>query len=819
MAVTNPPRLHFVGKTVGQKVTHAMKKTPNSAPGWPGIDPRWTSSSKDGIGTAYATSANVWFTLSHGIVNEIYFPHVDTPNTRDLQFLITDGETFCHEEKRDLVHKIDYPEENTLLYRLTNSDPDGRYRLIKEIIVEPHTAVLLMHTRLEIADKDLVGKLSIFALLAPHMKGTGSHNSGWLCETGNRKLFGAERDGVEMAFGCDPDFTRRSVGYVGVSDGWQDLKDNFQMDWEYHEALDGNIAMLGELDVSQTLEWRIAVGFGETPHSAATHVLQAFATPFTKQRAKFINQWQRTRSSLDMREHTGDGGSMLRLSQCVLMAHEDKLFQGAFVASLSIPWGDTKNDSDQGGYHLVWPRDMVQTATALLACGKTESPLRALIWLSCVQEDDGSLPQNCFINGTPYWKGIQLDEVATPILLAWRLHEAEALRHFDPWTMVLSSARYLVLQGPVTPQERWEENSGYSPSTLAVVIAALVCAAKFAENKNQKYTPQFLFDYADWLSSHVEDWMVTNRGELVEGKPRHFVRITPADPNNPIAAPDPDAAEIQIANGGGTHPARNVVGGDFLHLVRLGVRAAEDPLILDSLEVIDKVLQRDLPQGPGWRRYNHDGYGQKADGTAFDGTGEGRCWPILAGERAHYELAAGRDPLPLIEALEKTANTGGMLSEQVWDADNLPECPMRLGRPTGAAMPLCWSHAEYLSLVRSRMDGVCFDRIEPVFRRYVKAGKGSKIEMWMLAHQLRSIPTGKKLRLIVAQPATVHWSVDGWTTTQETPCVDSGMDCWFADLSTQQLVSGSVIEFAFFQEDRLEEKIYQVTVEAPRLPI
>ena len=139
--------------------------------GAPGIEPRWTSSAKDGIGTAYHSSSTLWFTLSHGIVNEIYFPHVDTPNTRDLQFLITDGETFCHEEKHDLFHKTEYPEQNTLLYRLTNSDRDGRYRLVKEIVVDPHTSVLLMHTRLEIDDPQLQGRLRIYALLAPHIKG------------------------------------------------------------------------------------------------------------------------------------------------------------------------------------------------------------------------------------------------------------------------------------------------------------------------------------------------------------------------------------------------------------------------------------------------------------------------------------------------------------------------------------------------------------------------------------------------------------------------------------------------------------------------
>ena len=177
---------------------------------------------------------------------------MDSPNTRDLQFLITDGESFCHEERRDLLHKTEYPEQNALFYRLTNSDREGRYRLVKEIVVDPHSSVLLMHTRLEILDPKLRGKLRLYALLAPHMKGTGKNNSARLCGLGGRKLIEVQREDIDMSFGCAPDFTRRSVGYVGFSDGWQDLMDNFKMDWEFDEAVDGNIALIGERLIYRT---------------------------------------------------------------------------------------------------------------------------------------------------------------------------------------------------------------------------------------------------------------------------------------------------------------------------------------------------------------------------------------------------------------------------------------------------------------------------------------------------------------------------------------------------------------------------------------
>lgn len=780
--------------------------------GAPGIEPRWTSSAKNGIGTALHTSSQVWFTLSHGVVNEIYFPHADTPNTRDLQFLITDGESFCHEERRDMSHQIEYPERDSLLYRLTNSDLEGRYRLIKEVIVDPHSSVLLMHTRLEVLDPTLRGRLRLYALLAPHLKGTGKNNSASWCDLNGRKLFDAQRENSHMSFGCEPDFARRSVGYVGFSDGWQDLMDNFKLDWEFELAEDGNIALTGEIDLSRATEFTVGIGFGRTTHSASAHLLQAFATPFDKQRDEYVSQWRGTRAFIDLSDHTKDGGEMLRLSQCVLLAHEDKTFRGAFVASLSIPWGDTKDDSDRGGYHLVWTRDLVQIATALLACGHEESPLRALIWLACAQAADGGLPQNSSIAGEAFGQGIQLDEVALPILLAWRLRQANALRQFDPSPLVTRAARYLILHGPVTGQERWEENSGYSPSTLAAMIAGLVCAAEFARTRNETAAAEFFLDYADWLSAHLEEWTVTLRGELMRGNPRHFVRITSADPTQGSASPDPDNAELILANGGGIYPARNVVGADFLQLVRLGVRAADDPLIVDSLAVVDQLLKRDLPQGPSWRRYNHDGYGQKPNGDAFDGTGEGRSWPILTGERGHYELAAGRDPAPFIEALERFANEGGMLSEQLWDADDLPDRSMKLGEPTGAAMPLCWAHAEYVALVRSYRDGVCFDRIEPVYQRYTATKTGSDIEMWTFAHQPQRMAAGKTLRIITEREALIRWSADGWATMHDTETRDVGFGCWFGDLPCDELPPGSDIVFTLLRQEVWEKRDFQVAI-------
>jgi glucoamylase len=789
----------------------------SSAFGAPGIEPRWTRSAKEGIGTAYHTGCRVWFTLSHGIINEIYYPNVDCPNTRDLQFLITDGETFCHEERRDLEHKIEYPEKSTLYYRLINSDPAGRYRIIKDVITDPHSSVFLMSTRVEIPDERLRKKLRLYALLAPHMRGLGQHNSAWQCELDGRPLFHVERDNRHMVFGALPDFTRRSVGYVGFSDGWQDLMDNFKMDWEFRKAEDGNIALTAEIDLSRGLEFVLGVSFGHSSQSASTKLLQSLAAPFDQQRANYLRQWKRTLPTPqnDLSDQTGDGGHLYRLSRLVLLAHEDKVYPGALVASMSIPWGENKSDADLGGYHLVWPRDMVKSASALLATGQTSTPLRSLIWLACLQDDDGAVPQNSWINGDAYWHGKQLDEVAAPILLAWRLQQANALGLFNPWKLVTRAARYLILHGPVTGQERWEENSGYSPSTIASIIAALVCAADFARKGNGKPMEQlasFILDYADWLSAHLEDWTVTNRGEVVSGKPRHYIRINPADPDKPIGHSDPDTAMIEIANGGGQYPARNVVSTEFLDLVRLGVRDANDPVVKDSIAVIDKILKFDLPQGPCWRRYNHDGYGQKDDGGPFDGTGTGRCWPLLTGERGHYELAAGNDPTPYIRAMEKFANEGAMLPEQVWDGPPLPEAHMQPGAPTGAAMPLCWAHAEYLTLVRSAKDGRGFDCLPQVEERYARNKTPNRFEIWTLAHQPPRIQKNKDLRIISDVPATVRWSSDDWKTTNDSKMTETAIGLFYADLPANKLKPGSKIHFTFCWKDKWEGRDFTVQI-------
>ena len=774
----------------------------NGAFGRPGIHPRWTHGGKDGVGTAYAASSQIWFTLWNGIVTEVYYPTVDRPQLRDLQYLITDGKSFFHEEKRHLKSQFQRLSDHTLGYRCTNSDPEGRYSVVKEIITDPHLPCVLQRTRLT-GDELFLSQLKLYALCAPHLEVGGWGNNGYVAELDGRKILMAQKQGTWLALAATVPFTRVSCGYVGRSDGWTDLADNFQLDWQFDHATDGNIALTGELAVSGHREFTLGLAFGDTQHHAITTLLQALGIPFDEHHKRYTQQWDRTSAhQLPLEKVSSDKGNLYHSSFSLLLAHEDKSYPGALIASLSIPWGEARGDQDQGGYHLVWTRDMVSSASALLAAGENTTPLRALIYLAVSQQEDGGFSQNFWVNGNPYWRGIQLDEVAFPILLALRLSQYNALQDFDPYPMILKAASYLLRHGPVTPQERWEEASGYSPSTLASNIAALIGAASFCRQRDDRAAAEFLEQYADFLESHVEAWTVTTQGTLVPGIRRHYIRILPDDVDNPSPAEDPNSGILQIANlapgAPNSFPAKAIVDAGFLELVRYGIRKPDDPVILNSLKVVDAVLKVDTPLGPAWHRYNHDGYGQREDGGSYTGWGQGRAWPLLTGERAHFELAAGRDVKPFIRAMERLASPTGLLPEQVWDEQDKPNQHMFLGRPTGSAMPLMWAHAEYVKLLRSASDGHVFDLIPEVASRYLGDRKACQLfEIWKPNRQVRAVKTGCTLRLQVPAPFHLHWTNDEWHTVKDTPSATTTFGVEFVDIP---IAAGqkAPIRFTFF---------------------
>ncbi|MBH8565433.1 glucan 1,4-alpha-glucosidase [Nostoc sp. CENA67] len=786
--------------------------------GSPGIAPRWTHANKDGVGTAYSTSSRVWFTIWNGVVTEIYHPTVDKPQIRDLQYLISDGKSFFHEEKRHLRSKVEPMWTHGLGYRITNFDPQGRYAVIKEVIADPHLSCILQRTKLT-GEREFISQLQLYALCAPHLEVGGRGNNGYAVEVAGHDILVAEKGGTWLALGATVPFVRLSCGYVGQSDGWTDLADNFQMDWEFGRALNGNLALTGKLNLDGSDELTLGLAFGTSLHNAISTLFQSLNLPFEQQKQQYNEQWKRSRNGIRPLENVSyDDGKLYHNSVSLLLAHEDKTYPGALIASMAIPWGEAKDDQDQGGYHLVWTRDLVSSVAGLVAAGETDTAVRSLIYLATSQQKDGGFAQNFWVNGKPYWKGIQLDEVSFPILLAWLLHQENACLNFDIYPMILNAAGYLIRHGPATQQERWEENSGYSPSTLASNIAALICAAQFVRERGDEATAQFIEEYADFLESHIEAWTVTTEGTLVPGIKRHYIRITPSDIHNPQPNENPNQGTLLITSQPpgkrAEFPAKEIVDGGFLQLVRYGIRKPDDPIIVDSVKVIDAILKVDTPVGPCWHRYNHDGYGQREDGSPYIGWGKGRAWPLLTAERGHYELAAGGDVKTYIKAMEGFASDTCLLPEQVWDEADKPHVHMYLGKATGSAMPLMWAHAEYIKLLRSNHDGKVFDFIPEVANRYLGERKQCKsLEVWKFNRQISQVKKGQTLRIHALASFRLHWSDDNWQTIQDTPSTSTKVGIYFVDISVADSQQ-QPINFTFFwiESSKWEQRNYTVTV-------
>lgn len=786
-----------------------------SAPGGPGIEPRWTRGAKVAVGTAYSTSSRIWYTLDYGCVTEVYYPTIDSPQIRDLQFLITDGESFFHDERRNFAGQIACIAETALGFDVVNREKQNRYTIYKTILGDPHQTCLLMRTRLE-APPELLSKLRMYILCAPHLEIGGWHNNGDVLRVRGHKFLSANKGNTWLVLGATVSFADCSCGYVGVNDGWTDLSDNYRLDWHYEAAVDGNIALTGELDLSRGTEFTVGLAFGTTQHDALSTLAQSLSIPFEQTRESFVRQWERTSRRFELAARSNDS-LLFERSVNLLLAHEDKSYPGAMIASLSIPWGDEKNDDELGGYHLVWTRDMVQSATALLAVGDESTPLRALIYLAVSQRDDGGFYQNFWIDGRPYWQGVQLDEVAFPVILAWRLWKRGALGNFDPYEMVRRACGFLVREGPVTAQDRWEEARGYSPSTLAAHIAALMCAAEFFDDRGEYSTAEFVRDYADFLESHIERWTVTDQGSLLPEVSRHYIRINPGDIHH-CADEDPNCGILMLANqppgAQFEFPAKDIVDPGFLELVRYGIRRADDSIIQDSLQVVDAVLKVDTPYGPCWRRYNHDGYGQRNDGGSYNDWGVGRAWPLLTGERGHYELAAGRDPSLYLSTIERLSFGIGLIPEQIWDAPDLPSKHLHFGGWTGSAIPLLWAHSEYIKLQRSAADAKVFDLIEPAFDRYVRnTSERENLEVWKLNRQVQTAPVGSRLRIQTASPFLLHWTSDEWQHATDTPSKSTAVGIEFVDLRLPERTGSIRFTFVWLDENRWEGTDYKVRVQ------
>jgi glucoamylase len=793
------------------------------APGWPGIPPRWTSSAKTGVGTALNAHSKVWFTLSHGILNEVYFPRVDQACTRDMGFMVTNGRDFFSEEKRHCRFENRPLEPGVPAFELVNSCNSGRYRIHKQVLTDPYRNVVLQKIRFE----PLQGTLAdyhLYVLLSPHLANWGKGNTGWIGDYKGYPMFFAQRDATCLALASTAPWKKTSVGFVGFSDGWQDVSSHFQMEWQYNRAENGNIAFTGEIDLAACNgEFILALGFGSMATEAGQQARSSLFEFYDDLLQHYVTQWNNWQNTLLKLDDAPRQNCLYRASMSVIRTHESKDFLGGIIASLSIPWGFNKGDEDLGGYHLIWPRDLVETAGALVAAGAVGDAVRVLRYLEATQEAAGNWAQNLWLDGRPYWSGIQMDETAFPILLLdlLRRESPEALGNLERWwPMVRGAASFILRNGPVTQQDRWEEDAGYSPFTLAAEISALLAAAEIAELTGHSEQAQYMRGTADAWNDNLERWTYVLGGELAQqlGVEGYYIRIAPPDASDGAASPTQGFVPIKNRPPGQDGKrAYQIISPDALALVRFGLRAPDDPRILNTLRVIDALLAVELPQGPCWYRYNGDGYGEHKDGSPFDGMGIGRPWPLLAAERAHYALAAGhRDQAEaLLTVLENsTAGASRALPEQVWDAADLPALELFRGKPTGSACPLVWAHAEYVKLRRSIRDGKIFDQPPQTVKRYLIDKTKRKTFGWRFNNKTRAVPRGMILRLVLLTPALVHWSLDGWKSYQDTETRDTGLGIYILDLPTASMPVGGQVVFTFYwpHENRWEGTDFTVTV-------
>jgi glucoamylase len=617
-----------------------------------------------------------------------------------------------------------------------------KYKIIKEIFADPSRDSILQKIKFINNDDDLY---HLYLLVSPHLGNRGAGNTGWIGSYKEKEMLFACRNNTAIAVASSLPWKLRSAGFVNPSDNWHDLKRDKKITTCYERAENGNVYLLGEIDLSNKEdEFLVSTGFGQTWEEAAQRAFASLVNNFDESKKNYIDRWQRWHKKIHFPANNSPNKKNLCLiSASVLRIHEAKSFPGGLIASLSIPWGFAKGDNDLGGYHLVWPRDLVEAAGALLSLNAVDDVKRIINYLFSTQEDDGHWAQNMWLDGTQYWNSIQMDETAFPILLvdlARRKHALDKYYLTYLWPMIEKAASFIVCNGPVTMQDRWEEDAGFSPFTLAVEIAALLAAADMAELNNKKDIANYLKEIADAWNSNIEKWTYVKDSDLSKeiGVDGYYVRIAPPEVSD---SSSPASGFVNIKNrppGNDFEDTVHIISPDALALVRFGLRDANDSKILNTIKVIDELLKVETPNGPAWHRYNDDGYGEHEDGSPFDGTGTGRAWPLLTGERAHYEIASGNieTAKSLLSAMENFSNEGGLIPEQIWDGGDIPEKELFFGKPSGSAMPLVWAHAEYLKLCKSIEDKNIFDMPPQTFNRYVKGKKSSSIALWKFNNKL-----------------------------------------------------------------------------------
>ena len=812
---------------------HGALPVPHDRPRGPDEAPHWTTGRKFGVGTPADHDADepvpVWFTLTEGALTEARFPRIDVMNVRTFDFLVADPETgytirtfdeTSHVTTTETVERTTEPAaDDALAYtqtiRETGDGHGHNWTLTVEYAVDTDGDAI-------VADVEFEGAQSydVYALVDTTITNVGTNDRGDRVgdEDGYHLLARNAPDRREPGKLVDDEGEPFEVALALASEGrfeWasallaggQEAKSLFgegDRGVGIAEAT-GNVVLAGLVGSGRAISDTVALGFAEQADTAAAlgEARGAISRGFVDVSESYVETWREWLADREFPDSvTGDADleTQYRFALMTLAAVEDKRHDGAGIASPSVPWGETEYAAeDRGyGYNFVWSRDLYQVFTALIEVGEVERGADALAYLyNTQQDDDGFLPQNTYIDGRTRWGGEQMDNIAFPSVMAWQLYEHGMTPDDADYTydQVRRSLGYIAANGPETAQERWEEEAGFSPSSIAAEIAGLCCGAALALTEAERIdsgagsaegSPDALrADALAWLAladewtEHVEEWCATATGTDRYVETPYYLRVT--------ADGDPESGRPRtIANDGPTYDEREIVDGGFLELVRLGVKPADDPTIRNSVSVVDDSIRVDTPYGPGWYRYVGDAYGEIASGDpgapwAGSGDGRGRLWPIFTGERGEYELRARADgpdgfggtdeaalePDALLETMAGFGNSGMMLPEQVWDREHPTDYGWEFGEGTGGATPLAWTMAGYIRLAHGIEAGEPVETPTVVRDRYVETERPEGPDLtagaeYLSEHLVISGETsGDAVAVYTAEDATLVTPEDG----------------------------------------------------------
>lgn len=704
---------------------HGAASPQRLAPGGPGAPAYWSIGRKDGVGSAFGAASNVWYTLAGGELTEVFYPTTDTPDVTSLSFIVTNGSTFADRQYAESRCLTSHPDPRSAFYEVACGGGGHGYQLVATYLSDPRRPTVLIHLKLTQPAAATHRPLALYVRYDAALNGNGTNDSGHVAGSA---LLAHDNQGhygpVASALVAIPPLLNGSTGYAGTaSDPEVSLLARFTPGVPYAAAGPGNIVQGAYVPLRADGTADLGLGFGPSEAAALRTATSSLAQPFSTTSAAFTGAWHRYAAGLLQPDLYFTAGYFA--AAIALKASEDKRFPGAFVASLSTPWGQSvPADQDSGqGYHRVWPRDLYEMATGFAAAGDTGTARDVVRYMLTTLEGlDGSMPQNSLVDGTPVQGALQLDQVAYPLILAWSLG-VDDLASYTGHLRLL--ADFLVRKGPATDQERWEEDPGYSPSTIAAEIAGLVAAAAIAEKNGDAARALAYRAVADQWQRSVKAWTVTSTGPLAHH--RYFIRLDDnQDPN--------DGASIAIARGP-SRDERSVVDAGFLELVRLGILPPADHDVLASLAVIDSTIRLDTVYGPAWYRYNFDTYGDAANGAPFNQDtlqGTGHPWPVLDGERGEYELSLGRaaQATALLDTMQRFASSTGLIPEQIWERKAVAPSPagtpsgsasigMVPGQADGSATPLNWALGQYIRLVGDIQSATLLDQPAITQARYV----------------------------------------------------------------------------------------------------